>query len=79
MVDGRNTDGMGGGGGGGGEGESEWCEDAAELGSSPGEPSVTVEELVWRRRKTKAGGRRERRGEEGCSLQGWGALSLYTD
>ena len=40
--------------GGGGEGEeSMWCEDGAELGSSPREFKATAEELVWRRKKTK--------------------------
>ena len=50
--------------GGGGEGEeSMWCEDGAELGSSPREFKATAEELVWRRKKTKERGE-ERKKEE---------------
>lgn len=39
-----------------------WCEDGAELG--PRELRATVEELVCRKRKTKAEGRGERKGEK---------------
>lgn len=40
-----------------------WCEDGAELGSSPREFKATAEELVWRRRKTKGRGERRERWE----------------
>lgn len=40
-----------------------WCEDGAELGSSPREFKATAEELVWRRKKTKERGE-ERKKEE---------------
>lgn len=40
-----------------------WCEDGAELGSSPRELKATAEELVWRRRKTKGRGERRERWE----------------
>lgn len=54
-----------------------WCEDGAELGGSPREFKATEEELVWRRRKTKAeGGRENRRGEvRETLLQGVGSTS----
>lgn len=54
-----------------------WCESGVELGSSPGELKATAEELVWRRRKTKGGEERNKRGEESSSLQWMGsALGL---
>lgn len=55
-MDGKNTEGPGG----GGEGEgSVWGEDGAELGNS--EFKATVEELVWKRRKTKGRERKRKK------------------
>lgn len=59
VVDGRNTEGTKGGEPAGG---GVWRGDGAELGSTPRELKATAEELVCRRRKTKAE-RREKQGE----------------
>lgn len=71
VVDGRNTEGTKGGEPAGG---GVWRGDGAELGSTPRELKATAEELVCRRRKTKAE-RRNRESKAEWSPQGGGSAS----